>query len=218
LTAVAVEVTPVTVGESVDGTIGADGTPQYFSFEPELGKLVTITAQGGEFDTRLQLFAPGSVRSIAADNDGGVGYDPEIYQAVVTGAGTGYIEVAPAFSGESGSFSLSVTVSDPPAMDASTPTTIRLGGDRVTGVVSFAGVAGGEAQVTVSSAGGETDGASIAIYQNGVLLASEDRFDAEDSAVFMVSTTSDSPVYVIIVADTTFDEADEGQFAVSLAG
>jgi hypothetical protein len=218
LTAVAVEVTPVTVGESVDGTIGADGEPQYFSFEAELGKLVTITAQGGEFDTHLQLFAPGSVRSIAADKDGGVGYDPEIYQAVVTGMGTGYIEVASAFSGESGSFTLSVTVSDPPSFDAETPATVRLGGQRGTGVVTFGGVAGGQSEVTVSSAGGETDGAQIAIFQDGVLLASENHFDAEDGAVFMLSTTSDSPVYIIIVADTTFDEADEGQFTVSLAG
>ena len=136
LTAVAVEVTPVNVGESVDGEIAVDGTPQYFSYEAELGKLVTITAQGGEFDTRLQLFAPGSVRSVAADNDGGVGYDPEIYQAVVTGAGTGYIEVAPAFAGESGSFTLSVTVSDPTSFDAATPAAVRLGGQRGTGVGS----------------------------------------------------------------------------------
>lgn len=218
LTAAAVAVTPVTVDESVAGSIGADGAPQYFRFEAELGKLVTITAQGGAFDTRLQLFTPGSVRSVAADNDGGVGYDPEIYQTVVTGSGTGYIEVAPAFSGESGTFTLSVTVSDPPAFDAAAPVTLRLGGQRGTGVVMFAGVAGGQAEVTVSSAGGETDGAVVAVYQDGVLLASENRFDAEDGAVFMISTTSDSPVYVIIVADTTFDEADEGQFTVSVAG
>jgi hypothetical protein len=217
LTAVAVEVTPVTIGEAVAGSIAADGAPQYFSFEAELGKLVTVTAQGGEFDTRLQLFAPASVRSVAADNDGGLGYDPEIYRAVITGAGTGFIEVAPGFAGESGSFSLSVTVSDAPTLDAATPAILRLGGQRGTGVLMFSGAAGAQAEVTVSSAGGDTDGASIAVYQDGVLLASENRFDAEDGAVLAVSTSSDSPVYVMITADTSFGEADEGQFTVSLA-
>ncbi len=218
LTAVAVEVMPVSAGEAVDGSIGANGAPQYFSFEAELGKLITVTAQGGEFDTRLQLFTPGSVRSVAADNDGGVGYDPEIYQAVVTGEGTGYIEVAPAFAGESGSFSLSVIMSDATTFDASAPAILRLGGQRGTGVLSFAGVAGGQAEVTVSSAGGDTDEAEIVIYQDGVLLASENSFDAEDGAVFMLSTPSDSPVYVIITADKRFDVSREGQFVVSLAG
>jgi hypothetical protein len=217
LTAVAVEAPPVNIGETVEGAIGADGTPQYFSFAAEAGKLVTVTAQGGEFDTRLQLFAPGSVRRVAEDNDGGVGYDPEIYRAVLAADGSGYIEVAPAFAGESGSFSLSVTVSDPPTLGANTPSSIRLGGSRGMAALTYSVTAGQTTQVTVNSAGGETDGAVIAVYQDGALLASESSFDTEDGATLSVTSPSDSPVYVIITADTTFGEADEGQSAVSLS-
>jgi hypothetical protein len=217
LTAVAIEAVLVTLGETVEGAIGADGTPQYFSFPAEAGKLVTVTAQGGEFDTRLQLFVPGSVRRVAEDNDGGVGYDPEIYRTVLAGGGTGYIEVASALAGESGSFRLSVTVSDPPTLGANTPSSIRLGGSRGMAALTYAVTAGQTTQVTVNSVGGETDGAVIRVYQDGALLASENRFDAEDGATLSVTSPSDSLVYVIITADTTFGEADEGQFAVSLS-
>lgn len=215
LTAVPVDTTPISIGESVTGEIGADGAPHYYRFEAELGKLVTVTAQGGAFDTRLQWFAPGSVRSTASDNDGGVGYDPEIYEAVITGSGTGYIEVAPAFADEGGSFTLSLALSEPPVLDEVTPTVIRLGGSRGTGVLMFQGVAGGTAQVTIRGAGGDTEGATIAMYQDGVRLVWDDRFEA--GSVYQLNTQTDSPVYIIITADTTFDEADEGQFAVSLA-
>jgi len=216
LTATAVDAPPVSANEAVAGTIDADGAPGYFSFQAELGKLVTVTAQGGAFDTRLQLFTPGSIRSTAADNDGGVGYDPEIYQAVLTGGGTGYIEVAPAFAGESGSFTLSLAVSDPPTLDENSSVLIRLGGSRGTGALMFSGVAGGKAEVTVRSVGGDTEDAIIAMYQDGVRLIWDDRFDPASSGGYQMDTQTDSPVYIIVTADTAFDEANEGQFEVSL--
>jgi len=219
LTAAPVDTTPIGVGESVAGELGADGAPQYFSFEAELGKLLTVTAQGGAFDTRLQWFAPGSVRSTAGDNDGGVGYDPEIYQAVITGSGTSYIEVAPAFADEGGRFTLSLALSEPPVLDEVTPTVIRLGGSRGTGVLMFQGMAGGTAQVTIRGVGGDTEGATIAVYQDGVRLVWDDRFQAgEAGSLYQLNTPTDNPAYLIITADTTFDEPDAGQFEVILAG
>jgi len=217
LTAVAVETTPINAGETTEGTISLDGTPQYFSFDARLGQLVFATVQGGGFDTRLQLFAPGSIRSVAADNDGGAGYDPEIYQAVITRTGTSYLEVAPAFAGESGSFTLSLTLADPPVLEENVPTTIRLGGSRGTGALMFPFAAGGKFEVTIASLSGDTEGATIAIYQDDIRLIWEDRFDPENApAVFQMDTRSDNPVYIIITADTTFDQANEGQFEVNL--
>jgi hypothetical protein len=212
-----VDASPIHAGESIDGTIDADGTPQYFSFQGELGKLVTITAAGGSFDTRLKWYAPGSAKSSAADNDGGVGYDPEIYQAVLTASGTSYIEVMPAFTGESGSFKLALTVSDPPGLQENSPTPLRLGGGRGTGVLTFAGMTGGKAQVSIASMGGDTEGAKIWIYQDGVQLSLLDRFDPEKSpSVFQMDTKTDNPVYVFIIANTSFGEPNEGQFEVTL--
>jgi hypothetical protein len=215
VSAVAVQTAPIGAGETLDGEIGADGLPAFFSFDAQVGKLVTVTATGGGFDTRLKLFAPGAILSTAADNDGGLGYDPEIYQAVLSGSGAGYIEVAPAFAGESGKFQVTLTVTDPPTLDETAPTVIRLGDSRGNSGLTFTGSAGGKAEITVKSVGGDTSDAKIAVYQDGIRLVWDDRYDPEGSGTYQIDTTTDSPVYIIITADTRFDEYKEGQFEVS---
>lgn len=219
VSAVAVQTAPIGAGETLDGEIGAaDGLPAFFSFDAQVGKLVTVTAAGNGFDTRLKLFAPGAILSTAQDNDGGLGYDPEIYQAVLSGSGAGYIEVAPAFAGDSGKFQVTLTVSDPPTLDENAPTIIRLGDSRGSAGLMFTGAAGGKAEITVKSAGGDTSDAKIAVYQDGIRLVWEDRYDPEDSGTYQIDTTTDSPVYIIVTADTRFDEYKEGQFEVSFKG
>ncbi|MEO8607811.1 MAG: hypothetical protein ABI690_08025 [Chloroflexota bacterium] len=215
VSAVGVDAAPISAGETLDGEIGADGVPQFFAFDAQVGKVVTITAQGGAFDTSLKLFAPGAIKSSAADSDGGVGLDPEIYQAVLAGSGIGYIEVAPAFSGDSGTFKLTLTVSDPPTLDENTPVTLRLGGERGTGGLIFTGAAGGKAEITVQGVGGDTSDATIAIYQDGIRLIWDDRYDPAGSGTYQIDMQTTSPVYIIITADTRFGEFQAGQFEVS---
>lgn len=215
VSAVAVEAAPIGAGETLDGAIGADGTPQFFTFDAQVGKLVTVTAAGGTFDTGLKLFAPGAIQSTAADSDGGIGYDPEIYQAVLSDSGAGYIEVAPAFAGEGGPFQVTLTVGDPPTLEENAPATLRLGGGRGSGGLMFAGAAGGKAEITVRGVGGDPEDAAIAAYQDGIRLVWDDGFDPESSGVYQLDTQTDSPVYIIITADTRFDEYREGQFEVS---
>ena len=215
VSAAAVDATPIGAGQTLDGQIGTDGVPQFFSFDAQVGKLVTVVAAGGTFDTSLKLFAPSAIKSSAADNDGGVGYDPEIYQAVLSGSGAGYIEVAPTFVGDSGGFRLTLTVSDPPKLDENTPSTLRLGGERGSDGLMFAGAAGGKAEITVHSVSGDTTGATIAVYQDGIRLIWDDRYDPDGSGTYQIDTQTGSPVYIIITADKHFDQAKEGQFEVS---
>jgi hypothetical protein len=215
VTAVGVDAAPINAGETLDGEIGADSVPQFFAFDAQVGKLVTVTAQGGTFDTSLKLFAPGAIKSSAADSDGGVGLDPEIYQAVLTGSGVGYIEVSPAFGGDSGTFKLALTVSDPPTLDENSPTTLRLGGERGSGGFIFAGTPGGKASISVDGVSGDTTGAMIAVYQDGIRLAWDDQYDPDSSEPYEVATPTDSPVYIVITADSRFDEFETGEFEVS---
>jgi hypothetical protein len=215
VTAVAVDATPIRAGETLDGEIGADGVPQFFAFDAQVSKLVTVTAQGGALDTSLKLFAPGAIKSSAADTDGGVGLDPEIYQAVLAGSGVGYIEVAPAFGGDSGRFKLTLSISDPPTLDENSPSTLRLGGERGSGGLMFAGTASGKAEITVHGIGGDTSDATIAVYQDGIRLIWDDHYDPEGSGTYQIDTQTDSPVYIVITADTRFDAFKVGQFEVS---
>lgn len=110
---------PVVLNEPTSGTIG-DGTAYAaYSFDAEAGDMLTVRVNGvNGFDTQVQLES--EAYSLGRDDDSGPGVNPELYQIPVTTSGPVTAIVSPAFTGDTGAFTLIVERTSPQRLNDGT--------------------------------------------------------------------------------------------------
>ena len=168
------DVTPINIGDTVNGTIATFDNSKVYSFAGQSGQSVTITAESDAFDTYLQLFdADGRV--VAEDDDSAGNLNAEIQDFPLTADGLYTVSVGSFGGGASGDFRLSLTAqvlfaqptatsATPEATSESTvfttsPAAINIG-DTINGtlpedsrsaIYTFSGSAGQTVTITLSS-------------------------------------------------------------------
>src|SRR5262249_12223969 len=117
--------TPIAYGDTVDATFDTNNSAQYYSFEGKSGDLVSVEVNSdGAIDPALLLNGPDGYQVIF-DEDGGSGFDPEIYHQLLSQDGTYTLVLQAAVPGDSGNVSLTLTQSPAPSLDDG-PKEVRL--------------------------------------------------------------------------------------------
>lgn len=168
LTVNAVEPVRVTYGEEIAANFD-DSSILYYTFDGKTGDTVDVIVNSeGTVDTRLVLLGPnGDV--LAADDDGGAGFDPEIRGFVLTENGTYSVSVRPYINGDNGDFTLTINEATP-SLDEG-PQVVRLSDKRSSGSVTFEGVAGETVTLQVRGLAAMPGEPRVVVTQEGETLA-----------------------------------------------
>ncbi len=143
---------------------------KYFTFEGTSGDLVTISADsGGSIDTSLTLSDPNGYQ-VASDDDGGSGFDPEIYQQLLSSTGTYTVALTAAAPG-SGKVTLTVKHTLPPSLDEG-PQSMAFSSSVNSHAVMFTATAGENVRLTLHLTSGQSGAPSVTVMQGDTTLAS----------------------------------------------
>lgn len=189
------EVTAVEYNEAVEVTFDEGDQAKYFTFSGTSGDLVTISVDSnGSINTSLTL-TDSNNSQINSDEDGGSGFDPEIYQQLLTTSGT-YTVVVQAVNGGSGEATLTISRTPPPSLDDG-PQTVAFTESQSTGAVTFTADTGEKVRINLHIVGGESGSPSVSIMQNGSTVTSASGSSVSDLN-FSFTPTSDGQVIVQI--------------------
>lgn len=98
---------PLTEGQDLYFTITPEMPFVYLSFTAEMAETVTLNIAGDDqFDTQIQVFDLAGRAQALFDDDGGTGYDPEVYAYPLPVSGNYGVLIAPTFEGDTGTFTL----------------------------------------------------------------------------------------------------------------
>ncbi|GAB4514555.1 MAG: hypothetical protein OHK0046_16830 [Anaerolineae bacterium] len=140
LTAEVITPEALTLNQSLSFEFPENGL-RYFTFEATSGDVLNITVEsGGTVDTQITLIGPDGLQMMS-DDDGGVGFDPELLNIVLDQNGTYALLVQPYIAGDNGQIKLLVQDTGLPSLDEGAQV-VRVSEKQFDGVVSFEGVAG----------------------------------------------------------------------------
>lgn len=100
-----IEAQTIAYGQAVEGEISPENPIQYYTFDNQYGDVVSIQAFS-EIDTSLILYRRSYQAHIIQDDDGGRGFDPEIYAFPLLNEDTYLIELKPFYPDEVGPYTL----------------------------------------------------------------------------------------------------------------
>jgi hypothetical protein len=130
--------TPLTLGKTAEVELTDDVQVVFYSLEAQAGMVVSIEADsGGQVDTILSINGPDNYE-IASDDDGGVSFDPELNNLVLSQPGTHIVVLRAFSSGEVGAINLTATEIELPSLDEG-PQRVRLNSKRYQQVLTFTG-------------------------------------------------------------------------------
>ena len=163
-----IDIAPIEFDEELEVTFTPADDAKYFTFEGTVGDIVTISADSdGEFDTDLALQDLYN-STVASDEDGGSGSDPEIFQYSLTTTGT-YTIVLTAPNPGSGKVSLTVSRTLPPSLDDGVQT-LTFGDSTYTRAITFTAESGETVRLNFHVLDGGVGSPSISVTQDGVTV------------------------------------------------
>ncbi len=164
------QVTPLDYNQSVTVAFTPNISTQYFTFEAAIGDLVTVSVDSGDsIDTSLSLLDSNNSQ-IVYDEDGGAGFDPEIYQQLLTSSGI-YTIALQAVAPGTGSVRIVVKRTTPPSLDEGKQT-VSFTNSQTAHALSFSGQANHTYTLTLHGLSSTSGSPSITITQDTQTLAS----------------------------------------------
>ncbi len=162
-----VSLIPIAYGETVEAEFTGLTTTAYFSFEAEAGDVISIAVTGdGDVDTALTVMSPYNA-ILTYDDDGGVGFNPEINSFLLEQRGTHTIQLATYARGEIGAVTLTLERDELQSLDEDTQR-VRLNDKRTQIRLVFEGVAGQNVRLIVQIvSAGESSEPQIWAEQDG---------------------------------------------------
>ncbi|MFN8564099.1 MAG: PPC domain-containing protein [Anaerolineae bacterium] len=189
------EVAPISYGDSVELSLTPSDQAMYFTFEGTSGDMVSVSADSdGTIDTSLTLNDPYNSQ-IVTDEDSGSGFDPEIYQQVLSTSGT-YTIVLQAVNPGTGKVTLTLKNTPPPSLDEGVQT-VSFSDSQYTRAVTFTAQAGETVRLNLHTLNDGTGSPSITVTQGGNTIASASGSTISDLNVGFV-TPEDGDVSVQI--------------------
>jgi hypothetical protein len=142
------ELIRLSYGEEINVVFEAQGGPMYFDFEGSYGDVITIRVNSNNrLDTALILNGPDGYQLIA-DEDGGAGFDPEIFNYGLNQDGAFILVLRTAVPGDSGQVTLTLEKAEARSLDDG-PQEVTVGNQHSQDFVSFTGRAGERVMLTV---------------------------------------------------------------------
>jgi hypothetical protein len=187
------ELVELEYGETVTVDFDSSNTIAYFTFNANSGDIIDVEVEG-DVDTNLTL---NDIYNyvLAYDEDGGRGYNPELFGVVLNQAGTYTLLLQAPFGGE-GSVELTITRGEVPSLNDG-PQTLTFSSSQTTRTLAYAGEAGETVRLNISALGGNTASPSVDISQDGfsVTYVSASSVEAV-SVIFTVPADGDMLVSV----------------------
>jgi hypothetical protein len=159
--------TPVNVDEAVLVTFDGEASTQYLMVELVSGSVVSVYAEGA-LDTQVVMFNTEGVE-LARDDDGGIGFNPEIPRYVATYTGPHLLAFSTYDAGSVGESTLIVQTAGVNSLDAGARN-LSLSSKLLADTVTFTGAAGTTAVVNIDHLGGTATSIAINVTQGGSTL------------------------------------------------
>ncbi len=189
------EVAGLAYNESVDVSFTPGDAVKYFTFEGTSGDLVSLEVDSGDsINTSLTLSDPYNSQ-LTSDDDSGSGFDPEIYQQLLSTTGT-YTVALQAVTPGTGKVTLTLKHTPPPTLDEG-PQTLSFSDSQNARAVTFTATAGETVRLNLHLTSGQSGSPNVNVMQNDTTLASASGSYLTDLN-FSFVTTADGEVMVQI--------------------
>ncbi len=194
------QVTALDYDTPLDVNFTPNHPAQYFTFEGTAGDLVSVTAESKQtIDTSLTLNDTNN-NQVATDTDGGPGFDPEIYQQLLTTTGT-YTVTLQAVTPGTGKVTLNLTHTPPPSLDEG-PQTLAFSDSQNAHAVSFEAKAGDTVRLNLHLSAGTSGSPSVTVTQGDTTLASASGSSVSD--LNFSFTTADAGTVIVQITDYSY--------------
>lgn len=189
------EIGSLTYNEPIEVSFAPSDTAKYFTFDGTSGDLISIRVDSNDtINTSLTLNDPyGS--QVASDDDSGSGFDPEIYQQMLSTSGT-YTVALQAVTPGTGKVMLTIKHTPPPTVDAG-PQTLNFTDSQNARAVTFTAKAGETVRLNLHLTSGQSGSPSVTVMQGDSTLANASGSYISDLN-FSFVTPSDGDVLVQI--------------------
>ncbi|GAB5494084.1 MAG: hypothetical protein Phog2KO_42990 [Phototrophicaceae bacterium] len=191
----------VTYVNGLNIVFDSETSVQVIEFDAEAGDVVSINVNSNDsVDTVATLFNPDGVE-IASDDDGGVGFDPEIERAVLADTGTYTLEIRTFTTGDSGEAEVTISRSDVRTLDDAVVRTIVLNSKITTEILTFTGEAGDVISLVLSLESGEIGAFVVSAVQDDTVLMNYQTFGLPESITLGFVIPEDGNVTISIEDD-----------------
>lgn len=194
--------TALEYGRPASVEFAPDSGAQYFSFVASEGDIIQILVDSqSSIDTTLALNDPNGV-NVAADDDSGSGFDPEIVRYLVTTSGQYTVVLTGYTPGESGQVEIVINHEEARHLEDG-PQQVQLNPKQTADVVIYEGAAGEQALLAIEVVSGSASGVTINVTQNGVLLMTYSSVDIPPGTMLGFSIPDSGTISITVQSDGT---------------
>jgi hypothetical protein len=192
-----VEVSEIAYGEASEIEISADSATQFIEFDGNAGDVISISINSNDsIDTTISLLDP-SGYALITDDDGGLGFDPEIERQVLPSDGT-YVIMVRAFTlGDAGDIEVLVSLEDARTLDDSARL-VRLNIKQDYDILVFEGVEGETVDMLITLEGGSVGSFTITVEQDSSSLMSYQSYAMGESIRLSFRVPADGIVRITL--------------------
>ena len=191
----------ITYADGVSIEFNRNTSVQVVEFEGQAGDVISVSVDSNDtVDTVATLFDPNGVE-IASDDDGGVGFDPEIERAVLPVTGTYTVEIRPFTVGDTGEAQVTISRNDLRTLDEEEVRTVVLNSKVTTDILTFEGEAGDVINLVLELESGEIGAFVVLAIQDGNTLMRYETFGLPESISLGFVVPEDGNVTISIEDD-----------------
>jgi hypothetical protein len=190
-------VTVSTIAYGTTSTLDLNSTSsvQSLAFDAQAGDVISVVVDSA-IDTTLTITDPeGFV--VITDDDGGVGFNPEVARYVVPTSGTYSLLVSSFVPGDAGSIQVTLSRDDVRSIDTEVRT-VSLSSKQNSDILTLEGTAGSRINLNVSLLNGEVGNLSITVRQGDTTLMFYQTFGMPEAIALGFEVSADGPVSIIV--------------------
>lgn len=183
-------------GERTDVSFDDDAGTYFIEFEGQAGDVISINVDSNEsVDTVATLLSPSGF-TLATDDDGGVGLNPEIERLILSETGIHTLQLSAFTLGDAGDVEVVITLNEMRTLDDDEAIDIRLTRKQFDDILVFEGEAGDVVSLTIELEAGDIDSFTVIAEQNQVILMNYQTFGLPTTITLGFVVPADGTVLV----------------------
>lgn len=169
------------MNNAVSVIFDSETSVEVIEFNGQAGDIISISVDSNDsVDTVVTLFSPDG-DEVVSDDDGGVGFDPEIERVVLAETGTYSLEIRTFTAGDTGEAQVTINRNSAQVLDESNIRTVVLNSKVTTEIFRIDGNAGDVVSLVLELESGEIGAFVVTATQDGVVLMNYQTFGLPES-------------------------------------